>query len=111
MLIYKAMNVFPTAIREVVISGFSDVVEPTVRIWKERVDQVRFDDPIPVEVEARPDLEASGYPGVAQQVEAELRSRLQVRAAVAVVAPGTLPRTSYKTPLVYVRDQSHQESR
>jgi phenylacetate-coenzyme A ligase PaaK-like adenylate-forming protein len=105
MLIYKAMNVFPTAIREVVISRFSDVVEPTIRIWKERAEQVRFDNPIPLEVEARPELEPGGYPAVARRIEAELRTRLQVRADVAVMTPGALPRTSYKTPLVYVREQ------
>ncbi len=30
MLIYKAMNVFPSAIRDIVLSGFSDVVEPYI---------------------------------------------------------------------------------
>ena len=38
MLIYKAMNVFPSAIRDIVLSKFSDVVEPYMRIWKDRVE-------------------------------------------------------------------------
>jgi len=52
MLIYKAMNVFPSAIRDVVVRRFPDAVEPYLRIWKDRADQVRYDAPIPVDVEA-----------------------------------------------------------
>ena len=36
MLIYKAMNVFPSAIRDVVVRRFPDAVEPYLRIWKDR---------------------------------------------------------------------------
>lgn len=103
MLIYKGMNVFPTAIRDVALSAVGDAVQPYVRIWKERADQVRFDDAIPVDIEASAELAAEGYPALASRIEAELRSRLQVRAVVAVVAPGTLPQSAYKTPLVHVR--------
>jgi phenylacetate-coenzyme A ligase PaaK-like adenylate-forming protein len=48
-------------------------------------------------------LAADRYAGLARRIEAELRGRLQVRTAVSVVAPGTLPRSEYKTPLVHVR--------
>jgi phenylacetate-CoA ligase/benzoylacetate-CoA ligase len=103
MLIYKGMNVFPTAIRDVALSAVGDAVEPYVRIWKDRPDQVRFDEAIPVDIEAAEGLAGDHYAGLARRIEAELRSRLQVRAAVSVVAPGTLPRSAYKTPLVHVR--------
>lgn len=103
MLIYKGMNVFPTAIRDVALSAVGASVQPYVRIWKERADQVRFDDAIPVDIEASAQLAAERYPALASQIEAELRSRLQVRAVVSVVAPGTLPQNAYKTPLVHVR--------
>jgi phenylacetate-CoA ligase/benzoylacetate-CoA ligase len=103
MLIYKGMNVFPTAIRDVALSAVGAAVQPYVRIWKERPDQVRFDDAIPVDIEASAQLAAERYPALASQIEAELRSRLQVRAVVSVVAPGTLPQNAYKTPLVHVR--------
>jgi phenylacetate-CoA ligase/benzoylacetate-CoA ligase len=103
MLIYKGMNVFPTAIRDVALSAVGDAVEPYVRIWKERPEQVRFDDAIPVDIEAAGGLDEGRYPGLARRIEAELRGRLQVRATVSVVAPGTLPRSAYKTPLVHVR--------
>jgi phenylacetate-coenzyme A ligase PaaK-like adenylate-forming protein len=103
MLIYKGMNVFPTAIRDVALSAVGDAVEPYVRIWKDRADQVRFDDAIPVDIEAAEGQGIDRYPDLARRIEAELRGRLQVRAAVSVVAPGTLPRSAYKTPLVHIR--------
>jgi phenylacetate-CoA ligase/benzoylacetate-CoA ligase len=105
MLIYKAMNVFPSAIRDVVMQRFPGAVEPYLRIWKDRADQVRYDTPIPVDVEASPGLAAGRYEEVARAVERELRARLQVRADVTILTPDTLPRTTYKTPLLYVREQ------
>ncbi len=103
MLIYKGMNVFPAAIRDVALGAAGDAAEPYVRVWKDRDDQVRFDDPIPVDVEAAEALPPDRYRPVAARIEADLRNRLQIRAAVTVVAPGTLPRSAYKTPLVHVR--------
>jgi benzoylacetate-CoA ligase len=103
MLIYKAMNVFPSAIRDVVLDGFAGTVEPYLRIWKDHQRQVRFDHPIPLDIEASPGLARERYEQVARAIEAALRGRLQIRAAVTVVAPETLPRTAYKTPLVHVR--------
>jgi phenylacetate-CoA ligase/benzoylacetate-CoA ligase len=104
MLIYKAMNVFPSAIRDVVVRGFPGAVEPYLRIWKDHVGQVRYDSPIPVDVEAAPGLAAGRYGETARAIERELRARLQIRADVTVLDPGTLPRTTYKTPLLHVRE-------
>lgn len=104
MLIYRAMNVFPSAIREVVMDRFSSSVEPYLRIWKEHAHQVRFDGPIPVEVEASQDLAEDRYEQLAGEIEQELRIHLQIRAAVTLLPPGTVPRTPYKTPLVHVRE-------
>jgi phenylacetate-CoA ligase/benzoylacetate-CoA ligase len=39
MLIYKGMNVFPTAIRDLIMQHLGDRLEPTMRIWKERPDR------------------------------------------------------------------------
>ena len=103
MLIYKGMNVYPSAIRDVVLSRFSDAVAPYMRIWKERKDQVRFDSPIPLEIERRLELPASRLPGICGAIEAEMRRRLQIRVEVTIVEPRTIPRTAYKTALVQVR--------
>jgi phenylacetate-CoA ligase/benzoylacetate-CoA ligase len=104
MLIYKAMNVFPSAIRDIIVERFTDVTEPYVRVWKDRADQVQFDAPIPIEVEASADLDRSAYDEVAARIEHEVRQHLQVRIDASVVAPGSLPRSAYKTALVHVRD-------
>jgi len=103
MLIYKGMNVFPTAIRDLVTQLFADDVGPMLRIWKERADQVRFDDPIPVDVEAAPGLTASAYPGLAAAIVQAVRAQLQVRIEVTVLEPGSLPRSAYKNSLLAVR--------
>lgn len=105
MLIYKAMNVFPTAIRDVVMQHFASTVEPYLRIWKDHADQVRYDAPIPLDVEASAGLGPGRYGDVARAIERELRARLQIRADVTVLEPETLPRTTYKTPLLHVREQ------
>ncbi|WP_370326295.1 phenylacetate--CoA ligase family protein [Euzebya sp.] len=104
MLIYKGMNVFPSSLRDVVLQGFADDVQPSIRVWKDGSDQVRFDGPIPMDVEASDDLAPDRYREVAAAIAADVRARLQVRVAVTVVAPGSMPRTAYKTPLVHVRE-------
>jgi phenylacetate-coenzyme A ligase PaaK-like adenylate-forming protein len=103
MLIYKGMNVFPSAVRDLVAERFAGVVQPHVRIWKDRVDQVRFDDAVALDVEALDALDDASGRGLAGAIEAEVRSRLQVRVVVSVLAPGSLPRGTYKSSLVAVR--------
>ncbi len=103
MLIYKGMNVFPTSIRDLISERFAGQVEPMLRIWKEQRDQVRFDDPIPVDVEISPGLETSTYSNLAREIEKEVRMQLQVRVAITVLGRGSLPRGAYKNSLVVVR--------
>lgn len=104
MLIYKGMNVFPAALRDLIVEGFGGRVEPQVRVWKERRDQVRFDDPIAIDVEASPAGASEDPANLAAAIEAEIRRRLQVRVRVTVLAPGSLPRSVYKNALTAVRD-------
>ena len=104
MLIFKGMNVFPTAIRDLVVGRFAGRVEPVLRILKDHRDQVRFDEAIDVEVEAARALEAAQSDALAREIEAVVRSQLQVRVAVTVLPPHTLPRGTYKNALVVVRD-------
>ena len=103
MLIYKGMNLFPTALRDLIAARFAGRVEPLIRIWKERADQVRFDDAVPVDIEATAATSVQDYVALAAQIEKAVRAELQVRIAPTVVAPGSLPRGTYKTSLVSVR--------
>lgn len=104
MLIYKGMNVFPTALRDLITSRFAGQVEPRLRVWKESKDQVRFDDPIDIDVEASPGMDPDQAAGLAQAIEAEVRSQLQVRVRASVLAPGALPQSAYKNALLAVRE-------
>ena len=106
MLIYKGMNVFPTALRDLIATQFAGRVAPLIRIWKEQRDQVRFDAPIPLEVEAINAEDAAPDSPLAQAIEAHVRSQLQVRIAVTVLAPGQLPKGAYKNSLLAVRGQA-----
>jgi len=108
MLIFKGMNVFPTAIRDLVVGRFAGLVEPALRILKDSHDQVRFDDAIAVEVESSVTLEPAAREALARDIEAHVRSQLQVRIAVTVLAPHALPRGTYKNALVAVRDASRK---
>ena len=75
MLIYKGMNVYPSAIREVVLSRFADAVTPYMRILKQREDQVRFDSPIPFEIE--PQILGHEISGYIEETGSEITDRRQ----------------------------------
>jgi len=103
MLIYKGMNVFPSAIRDFVMQRFAGRVEPLMRIVKDHPAQVRFDDAIPLDVESSSALDDAGRAVLAREIEHEIRGHLQVRVAASVLPAHTLPRGTYKNALVVVR--------
>lgn len=105
MLIYKGMNVFPAALRDLIASRFAGRVEPMLRVWKETKEQVRFDDPIAIDVEASSGLPPEQFAGIAHMIEAEVRSQMQVRVRVTVLRPGALPKSVYKNSLLAVRPE------
>ena len=100
MLIYKGMNVFPTAIRDLVTSRFAGQVEPILRAWREHPGQVRFDEPIAVDVETVAGFDPAKAAMLARSIEAEIRTHLQVRVAVTVLPFGSLPRGTYKNAIL-----------
>lgn len=102
MLVYKAMNVFPSAIRDVIQKYFQSSTNGYMQVVKEYFSQVRFDDPIPVDVEVI-SLEQD-LPRLKREIEGRVRDLLNVRVEVNLVAPDTLKRSQYKTPLVRVRE-------
>lgn len=101
MLIYKAMNVYPSAIREVVLAVASPVLSGTMRIRKASKEQVRFDDDIPLEVELRDGVTAEEAGAVLRAASESVRERLRVRVVVEPVAFGVIPVSDYKNALVY----------
>ena len=68
---------------------------------KESPEQVRFDSPIPVEVEVKSGVSAPER--LKRDIEDKVRELLTVKIEVNLVAPGTIERTQYKTPLIRIR--------
>jgi phenylacetate-CoA ligase len=96
MLIVRGVNVFPSAVREVV-SAFEPVVSGNILV-KPRANGVKQDPPLPVAVEL-----ASGA-AANQELAAEIRGRLRevlvVQTEVELVPFGSLQRSEYKSKLV-----------
>lgn len=101
MLIYKGMNVFPSAIRDVIQNNFQSSTNGYLQVVKDKTSQVSFDDPIPVDVEVL-SLEQD-LPKLKREMGNKVRDALNVRVDINLIAPGTLKRSDYKTPLVRVR--------
>ena len=96
MLIVRGVNVFPSAIRDVV-SGFAPAVSGMILV-KPRQPGVKQDPPLPVVVELSP--ASSADDGLAQAIAARIRNVLLVQVAVEFVPAGSLPRSEYKSKLV-----------
>jgi phenylacetate-CoA ligase len=90
MLIVRGVNVFPSAVREVV-ARFQPRVTGAILI-QPRSRGVRQEPPLPIVVE--------GEAGLADAIAAEIRAALTFSAQVRMVAPKTLPRSDYKSKLV-----------
>jgi len=101
MLIYKAMNVFPSAIRDVVVTGFKEALTGYIQVVKDSAAQVRFDKPIPVDIEIFPSVQDKAR--LKRDIENKVRETLVVKIDANLVPPETIQRTAYKTPLVRVK--------
>lgn len=104
MLIFKAMNVYPSAIRDIVLDVASPVLTGTMRIRKDSAEQVRFDDPIPLELEVRDDVEPGAAEVLVHRAAEEVREQLRVRIAPELLPVGRIPVSDYKNALAYVAD-------
>ncbi|MFT4307008.1 MAG: hypothetical protein QM604_08975 [Microbacterium sp.] len=102
MLIFKAMNVYPTAIRDVVLDTSSAYLTGAMRIRKQTADQVRFDDPIPLQVEVRPGVDERARDESLAAAEEAVRQLLRVRVSLDPVPVGVIPIGEYKNALTYV---------
>jgi phenylacetate-CoA ligase len=96
MLIVRGVNVFPSAVRDVV-NGFVPAVSGHVVI-KPRGAGVNQAPPLPVSVELARD--ASPEPVLAEAIRERLRDVLVVQTRVELVPWGSLRRSEYKSQLV-----------
>jgi phenylacetate-CoA ligase len=96
MLIVRGVNVFPSAIREVV-SGFAPDVSGHI-VVRPQGTGVQQEPPLPVSVELARDRTADAE--LADAISAKLRNVLVVRTQVELVPWGSLRRSEYKSQLV-----------
>ncbi len=96
MLIVRGVNVFPSAVREVV-SAFSPHVSGHILV-RPQADGVKQEPPLPVTVE----LARAGVPddSLAEAIRERLRNVLVVQTKVELVPWGSLQRSEYKSKLV-----------
>ena len=96
MLIVRGVNVFPSAVRDVV-AGFLPDVSGQIRV-RPRVAGVRQDPPLPVAVE----LSRVGHApsGLAEAIAERVRATLVVQAKVELVPWGSFERSEYKSSLI-----------
>jgi phenylacetate-CoA ligase len=96
MLIVRGVNVFPSAVREVV-SGFAPQVSGHILVRPE-APGVKQEPPLPVRVELARD--AAEDAELADAIRERLRSVLVVQTRVELVPWGSLERSRYKSKLV-----------
>jgi phenylacetate-CoA ligase len=96
MLIVRGVNVFPTAIREVV-GEFAPAVSGVIAIRPSRRG-VKQDPPLALTVELSEGVGPAD--DIADRIEKRIRERLIVQTRVDAVPWGTLPRSDYKSRLV-----------
>lgn len=96
MLIVRGVNVFPSAIRDVV-SAFAPRVSGTILV-RPRAEGVKQEPPLPVSVELARGEAAEA--GLAEAIRERLRDVLVVQVLVELVPWGTLERSDYKSKLV-----------
>jgi phenylacetate-CoA ligase len=96
MLIVRGVNVFPSAVREVV-SAFSREVSGQILV-RPKAPGVQQDPPLPVSVELA--RGATAHPALAEAIRGRLRDVLVVHTHVELVPFGSLRRSEYKSKLV-----------
>ena len=96
MLIVRGVNVFPSAVREVV-SAFAPDVSGHILV-RPRSEGVKQEPPLPVSVELARD--SSPRPELAETIRERIRAALVVQTSVELVPWGSLGRSEYKSKLV-----------
>jgi phenylacetate-CoA ligase len=96
MLIVRGVNIFPSAVREVV-SGFAPEVSGHILV-RPQAAGVKQEPPLPVSVELAPGQAADE--ALAESIRERLRNVLVVQTRVELVPWGSLRRSEYKSKLV-----------
>ena len=96
MLIVRGVNVFPSAVREVV-SSFAPLVSGHILV-RPTAAGVKQEPPLPVSVELAPGATADDT--LVEAIREKLRNVLVVQTRIDLVPSGSLQRSEYKSKLV-----------
>jgi phenylacetate-CoA ligase len=96
MLIVRGVNLFPTAVREIV-NQFQPAVSGVISI-RPKAKGVKQAPPLPVTVELAEGIGTTAE--LAVQIKQKIRDVLLVSTEIDLVSWGTLPRSDYKSKLV-----------
>ena len=97
MLIVRGVNLFPTAVRNV-LEAFSQETSGMFSI-QPTLEGVSQEPPLPIAIEVAPEQNANNS-DLASRIQHAIKERLLVTAQVSLVPHGTLPRETYKSKLV-----------
>jgi phenylacetate-CoA ligase len=95
MLIVRGVNLFPSAVREVV-NQFAPAVTGVIMI-RPKTPGVRQEPPLPIQVEIG---EGSDAGDLADRIKKRIRETLLVTTKIELAPAGSLPRSEYKSKLV-----------
>ena len=98
MLIVKGVNVFPAAVQNVV-AGFLPELSGAFTIHLDRPPPL-VEEALRLTVECGQGHEPEKLAGLRDTLEAQIRTKLRVRARVSLVAPGSFELSTRKTPLI-----------
>ena len=90
LIIFKAMNVYPSAIRDVVLTHYKEHLTGQMQVVKDSPEQVRFDTAIPVDIETT--LPEEKQADLKQKIESIVRDTLNIRGKQ-ILFPETIQRT------------------
>lgn len=107
MLIVKGVNIFPSAVQNIVAEFVPDVTG-AMRIELDRPPPL-VTPPMLLKAEHGPGLSPTEIENLATRIELRVRTMLNVRPKVVLVPPGTLGRSMRKTALLYRADLAATE--
>jgi len=108
MLIVRGVNVFPSAVRDVVGRARPRTTGELL-IELDRAGP-SVEPPLRVLVEHGAEVPAGELPGLAEELERTIRDSLVVRASVTLVPPGSLPRAEMKSQYVRVSHEAAERA-
>ena len=104
ILMIKGVKVYPASIKEV-LETFRPDVSGEMRIELD-APPPKVEPPLRLTVEAGPDLREPDRAALATRIAERMSQLLAVRPRIAIMAYGSLPRSSLKTKLIHVREDS-----